>query len=86
MPDTFRENLEKTEALIEATSELIPVHDEYGDSLAPNKTWQALLDGLHNRSLTPMTTKLHPNQSSLLELSASSVGAKGARESNTNHQ
>lgn len=58
LPDTFREGLEKTENIIDATSEL----EEAGtEALGPNKEWTQLLKGMHDRSQTPMAKKLHPN-------------------------
>jgi hypothetical protein len=58
LPDTFRENLEKTDQIIDATSEL----EETGkEALGPNKQWTQLLNGMYDRSQTPMATKLHPN-------------------------
>ena len=66
LPDTFRENLAKTDKIIDATSDLEPNGEE---ALGPNKQWQKLLTGMHDRSQTPMASKLHPNQSNLLELS-----------------
>ncbi|TNV85135.1 hypothetical protein FGO68_gene7092 [Halteria grandinella] len=41
------------------------------ESLGPNKSWQALLGGLHQRAGTPLAKNIQPNHSSQLELSSS---------------
>jgi phosphate uptake regulator len=70
IPNSFREKLDKTYQMIEDALDGVILDNNGVDNMSPSKSLKTLIDDLQ-RSQTPMTSKLHPNHSSRLELSGS---------------